>query len=500
MPADDNPTVHAGLDLAARGWPVMPIKPRGKEPLTPHGVKDATTVERVILHWFDRWPDANLAIATGLPGPQVLDVDQPDSAREVLREVERLHPPTSATARGRHLFFAGIERGTISLGYGELRGTGSYVVVPPSIHPTGKEYTWLQQPTGPLPAVPTLLIAQRSTAGAGAFEAPARQVPHGGRHDFLKDIAVRAVRAGITDQATLILVIKAAYETHCVKTPKARPNEFASLATWAAGTDIADRERERAPEPQVEEEEPAKAKKGKSGLGQAPAGTAPLGEHRAYLRHAGGWGDRIDIKTVMRFGNRPVDALEVELTNGQRIVFDRQDQVTTRGHWVRTVIACTNGIADPAPLSDRDAQKVYRSLCIIADAPPEAREVEDLQDVVDDLLAIAEPITEQDLTDAAGRYTATAVCRARKPYDPRDRNSDAQPAVIVDRDGRRYLRAGELRDYLNYRGLAVSAQSLTGRMRMLGASHLTVNGREPARDTEPRRTNRMWLYQLPDDR
>ena len=64
------------LAYAARGWPVFPCQAGQKIPATAHGHLDATTDPQQITTWFDRHPDWNLAIATGAPGPDVLDVDQ----------------------------------------------------------------------------------------------------------------------------------------------------------------------------------------------------------------------------------------------------------------------------------------------------------------------------------------------------------------------------------------------------------------------------------------
>ena len=69
-------TLRQALAFAARGWPVLPCQPGQKTPATRHGVRDATTDPGQITAWFGRHPDWNLAIATGAPGPDVLDVDQ----------------------------------------------------------------------------------------------------------------------------------------------------------------------------------------------------------------------------------------------------------------------------------------------------------------------------------------------------------------------------------------------------------------------------------------
>lgn len=74
------------LVYAATGWRVFPTRPNAnpcpqaadcpcKRPLTEHGFQDATTDPAVIRQQWRSWPAANVAIVTGAPGPDVLDVD-----------------------------------------------------------------------------------------------------------------------------------------------------------------------------------------------------------------------------------------------------------------------------------------------------------------------------------------------------------------------------------------------------------------------------------------
>ena len=69
-------TLRQALAYARRGWPVFPCLPGQKIPATTHGYKDATTDEQQITEWFGHGQRWNLAIATGTPGPDVLDIDQ----------------------------------------------------------------------------------------------------------------------------------------------------------------------------------------------------------------------------------------------------------------------------------------------------------------------------------------------------------------------------------------------------------------------------------------
>jgi hypothetical protein len=68
-------TLRQALAFATGGWPVLPCLPGQKIPATAHGYRDASTDPGQINEWFGSHPDWNLAIATGAPGPDVLDVD-----------------------------------------------------------------------------------------------------------------------------------------------------------------------------------------------------------------------------------------------------------------------------------------------------------------------------------------------------------------------------------------------------------------------------------------
>ena len=480
----DNSTRDGAVALAARGWPVMPIKPRGKVPLTAHGVKDASTDERTILHWWDKWPDANVGVACGAPGPTVLDIDDLGSAGPVLKALEDVHAPTVATTRGRHVYFRGLNQSTITLPYGELRGQGSYVVAPPSIHPSGKEYVWLDAINGALPPVPPAIVGERKTAGAG--EQPARaRVPHGERHSHLKDLAVRLVRSGVTHPKTIERHLITEYEEVCDKQPPAEPKYFADMAGWAARTQIAQRERTSSTKP--------------GDMPRPPGFDAPLADHRAYVAAAGGWAPHLDIVSVQRFGGRLVDAMLIYLTNGLVIDFARQGDITSRAAWAKTVIAGTNGLAAPRQLKDWELATVYRSLCVLAGAPAAQAEAEDHEELLADMLDLCDTVLGHNIQDAASIFTLVEILRGRAQWNPSNENSTARPALIIDSvTGDRYVRAGELQDYFRFRGAGIVTREFPGRMSMIGLERARLNGREPRRaERVQRRTNTALLYRLP---
>jgi len=90
------------------------------------------------------WPSANIG-AVVPDGFIVVDVDVADLA-SVFRNDELPGTATSRTGRGRHLIYrtsAPIRPRVGVRKHVDLRGPGSYIVVPPSIHVSGAVYQWV---------------------------------------------------------------------------------------------------------------------------------------------------------------------------------------------------------------------------------------------------------------------------------------------------------------------------------------------------------------------
>ena len=124
-----------------------------KEPATARGLLDATTDLYRIESWWGAMPDLNIAVATGaVSGFWVLDIDGEAGEASLLRlEVEHGKLPSTIeaiTGKGRHLWFRMGEHGYVRNSAGQVapgldvRGSGGYVLVPPSIHPSGRAYYW----------------------------------------------------------------------------------------------------------------------------------------------------------------------------------------------------------------------------------------------------------------------------------------------------------------------------------------------------------------------
>jgi hypothetical protein len=140
---------EAAHRYADAGWPVFPCEKGGKRPATEHGFLDATTDHRQIQQWWRAEPRSNLAIATGAPGPDVVDVDKHKDgdgfgAWNKLKQAGLTGTPM-AVARtpsgGFHAYYKGsLQRnGHLPGVYVDFRSQGGYVVAPPS-RIAGRDY------------------------------------------------------------------------------------------------------------------------------------------------------------------------------------------------------------------------------------------------------------------------------------------------------------------------------------------------------------------------
>lgn len=165
-------------------WPVFPLRPRGKTPLTSNGFKDATLDPEKVRAWWKQHPDANIGLPTGPRtlgiGLDVIDADGPEGVAAWTRlkhrhcapgcsaeafcgasggftvVAEAFTPGNSAVGRGpgRHVFIQATGRGSTTRINGQsldYRGAGGYVVAVPSVNLVSSGYAWITQP--PLPGV-----------------------------------------------------------------------------------------------------------------------------------------------------------------------------------------------------------------------------------------------------------------------------------------------------------------------------------------------------------
>lgn len=223
-PADARRLVEVAVRYAEHGWPVLPLHSPadggctchvadcgspGKHPRTARGVHQATTDVDQVRAWWDRWPHANVGIATGTGSALlVLDVDLPEGPDSLAR-LEHAHGQLPVTTEqrtgsgGRQLFFvqpdppvgnrAGVVPGI------DVRGEGGYVVVPPSLHASGRRYVWTGRTT-PAPAPDWLvdvLDRRHDRTPPMLLHEPSMPLPGRSRQQRYATAALRSELAGL---------------------------------------------------------------------------------------------------------------------------------------------------------------------------------------------------------------------------------------------------------------------------------------------------------------
>jgi putative DNA primase/helicase len=217
----------AALDYAARGWHVLQVHSRSKNPVADTWQTVATTDVALIKRWWPPRARWNLGVQLG-PRSGIIDVecDSPEAEQELAALLGDSYPvvPTFRGKRGSHrLFlhqpglpradkavfkFRGIEFRT---GNG---GKGAQSLFPPSIHPDGPAYTWLVLPDDadpvPFPAAALDIIrTELETPARQTADDPDGMIREGIRNLRLTSMAGAMRRAGFNqdEMAAALLAV-----------------------------------------------------------------------------------------------------------------------------------------------------------------------------------------------------------------------------------------------------------------------------------------------------
>jgi hypothetical protein len=154
---------RAALRLARGGMRVIPIDPAAKRPHIKTGPKHgaASADQDVVTGWWAKWPKANIGHVPGTAGRLVVDVDGPEAERAAralgLMDVETFTVRSGREEIGLHLYFqapeGAVREGAGALGPGlDVRCHTGYVIVPPSMHKSGRPYRVVRKgKAAPLP-------------------------------------------------------------------------------------------------------------------------------------------------------------------------------------------------------------------------------------------------------------------------------------------------------------------------------------------------------------
>ncbi len=178
--------IEHALAYARLGWAIFPVWPAtpggctcptghpsriegvckapGKHPIPHHGLAEATADEATIRSWWDRYPDASIAVAMAKSGLLALDVDGYHGDLEKIAALEStlgLLPDTavqlSGSGQGWHLVFRAPGFPVVGVLGGIVVRARAYIVLAPSGHTSGRRYEWVK--SGAIATLPEAWLA-----------------------------------------------------------------------------------------------------------------------------------------------------------------------------------------------------------------------------------------------------------------------------------------------------------------------------------------------------
>lgn len=111
----------------------------------------SSTDPKLIRHWWNQWPNANIGIDCGKSNLLVLDYDlykDHFDGADLLTKEEQETTTSITGGGGQHLYYLqpedrkfGNAKAGLPTGI-DVRGIGGYIVAPPSTHSSGRTYQW----------------------------------------------------------------------------------------------------------------------------------------------------------------------------------------------------------------------------------------------------------------------------------------------------------------------------------------------------------------------
>lgn len=164
--------LKAALSYLKDGLSIIPLRPRGKEPLISWTeFQSRFASESEVRGWLARWPTLNIGCVTGsVSGICVIDLDGPEGLQSA-STLKLTSPIVSISGKGKHLWFkhpnVNVQNAVREFPGTDIRGDGGYVVVGPSVHENGQRYRWVTKfNRSILPEFPLHLLSQKAVATA----------------------------------------------------------------------------------------------------------------------------------------------------------------------------------------------------------------------------------------------------------------------------------------------------------------------------------------------
>jgi len=181
--------LNYALAYLEKGWSVIPVKPDKRPYIRWSKYQKTKPTKEEVTDWWTQWPTANIAVVTGkVSNLLVVDIDGPTD----------LTLPATLVSKtgggGRHYFYSTDEvlPNAVRIAKNvDIRAEGGYVIIPPSIHASGKAYTWNNKNT---PATCPSSIKRKLLD---------KVVAVGTRNDSLATLVGRLLRTGLDENVII---------------------------------------------------------------------------------------------------------------------------------------------------------------------------------------------------------------------------------------------------------------------------------------------------------
>ena len=192
------------------GWSVLPVKPDEKRPYMTNWLQYTKTKppKDKVLNWFHTLSGAGVGVVTGrVSNMVVLDVESYcPTPIEKLLEMYPTQMYSRTGSGGYHLFYqyptamARVSNRVKLMEGVDLRADGGFIVLPPTLHPSGNRYQWVKR--GPLGTFPKSLLdldsQPKTQQGEGWITDLLHGVSEGGRNDACARLAGYFFKKGLT--------------------------------------------------------------------------------------------------------------------------------------------------------------------------------------------------------------------------------------------------------------------------------------------------------------
>ncbi len=201
------------------GWSILPVKPEEKRPYMTNWLQymRVKATQKQVDNWFNNLAGAGVGVVTGkISNIVVLDVES--YCKTPIEELLKKYP-TQLIARsgsgGWHLYYqypTGISKVSNRVGIFEgadLRGDGGFIVLPPTRHPNGGVYEWVQKGIpGTFPLALLDIESKPTVQNEGWIVEALRGVSEGGRNDTCARLAGYFFKKGMNSDIVEALLLE----------------------------------------------------------------------------------------------------------------------------------------------------------------------------------------------------------------------------------------------------------------------------------------------------